>query len=391
METQNRRNPGGCVAALWTALGQDALEEFQRDGEPSPTARRAAYAVAVAQGYCRLFQVEPGDVRSTLPVRMAVAACAVLGEQLVGWTEDAVQLAERWDAAHGQSERDGLCVGLLEARLDAWAAFVAVDEAGGAVVARAEPAGHFPEAAPVDPAGRFGSEDTLKRGLQLGLEAALDDLARRLAAFDDALSEQEDILSTICTMPLLDDWRTMLRNSPFVEHGFPWWLDGSLEATAAWIDADGARRPWMMPRTREADPVEPARFGKSWILRQIEPLPAVALGSEKRPEARTGSVAVVWRSPDNKFLAQLTFPRSADLRSGWELRLTLVWADPRGQPAVGRFQTVRLSGMRELPVAPAESGVVLDSREFFDQADERPRLSVDDQEWPLLEVIGGDS
>jgi hypothetical protein len=52
---------------------------------------------------------------------------------------------------------------------------------------------------------------------------------------------------------------------------------------------------------------------------------------------------------------------------------------------------VRLSGMRERPVAPGESCVVLGSREFFDLADERPRLSVDGLEWLLAEVIGGDA
>jgi hypothetical protein len=302
---------------------------------------------------------------------MAAAACVVLGEQLVGWTEDAVRLAERWDAAHGQSARDGLCAALLEARLDAWAAFVAIDEVGEPIV----PSSAFRRS---QPAGE-------------GREAALDDLAGRLAAFDDALAEQEDILSTICGLPMLDDWRTMLRESPFVAHGLPWWLDGSLEATAAWIDADGAQGPLILQLIGKAQTVEPAEFGKSWIRRQIEPRPAVAAGSGKRPEARTGPIVIVWRSPDTKFLAQLTFPRSADLRGGWDLILTLVWADPKGDPAVGQFQRVRLSGMRERPVAPGESCVVLGSREFFDLADERPRLSVDGLEWLLAEVIGGDA
>jgi len=165
METQSWRSPGGCLAKLQAALGEDALQEFQRDGELSAAARHAAYGVAVARGYCRLLQVDLGDLQETLPARLAAVACGTVGEQLAVWTDDAVQLTQRWDAARGRSERTRLCVTLLENRMDAWAAFVELDEAAG------------------DPATGAGPESR-------DLEPALDDLAQRLAAFDDALSAQ---------------------------------------------------------------------------------------------------------------------------------------------------------------------------------------------------------
>ena len=249
--------------------------------------------------------------------------------------------------------------------MDAWAAFVEIDEFACVAATAAEP-----ECAE--------------------FETRLDDLARHLAAFDDELSDQEDILSTICGLPLLDDWRAVLRDSPYVAHGLPWWLDGSLEDTAAWIDADGAREPWILPRIRSPDVARADRFRKSWVLQQIRPLPAVALGAAIRPETPTGIVAVEWRSPDGRFLAQLTFPCAADLHSGLKLALSLAWADPRGEPAAGQFQKVQLSGMPDVRLAPAASDVLLDYDEFVASADEHPCLLIDDQPWLLAELIGGD-
>src|SRR5262249_34712833 len=120
-------NPAGCVDALRAALVQEELAEFGRAGPVTERAREAACDLAVAVGRCRLFGSEPGeDLDGTLPAPVALAAAVALAERLRGWAEEASTLGRRWDENDDPIEAEDLCLDLLEMRMDAWAAYVAI-------------------------------------------------------------------------------------------------------------------------------------------------------------------------------------------------------------------------------------------------------------------------
>ena len=102
---------------------------------PSPgrlsteSARRASHWLAVVLGHCRLEGVDLGSLDGSLPAPVALAACRRQIHFLARCTRDVAQLEQRLDEAGGVVEANDLCFGLLEARMQAWAAFVAIDEA----------------------------------------------------------------------------------------------------------------------------------------------------------------------------------------------------------------------------------------------------------------------
>jgi hypothetical protein len=198
-------DPSGCLSRLGDALRQPHLKVFEGVGEVTSKARRAAYWVAVALGECHLFGVKPpDDIDGTLSDPMALAAADELVEFVDTWTDEAGSLGERFEQSE-PIEGEEMCVSLVERRLEAWAAFVAIDEAYAAATdERTEVLPQFSQ--------------------------AVDKLLAALCEFDSVLFGQRELLSIAAGTNLLENWRRML--APEFREVGPWLLDGALEAKA---------------------------------------------------------------------------------------------------------------------------------------------------------------
>lgn len=209
MSTINRPqdfDPFGCRAALVEALAQPELDLMaESDSAEVEDVRVAAFQVALALGRCRLFGVDAGEDDGFLPIQWAYSALDHLDALLREWCDDARQLASRWNEAETFKEADELCVELVEARMEAWAVCVAVDDALEDACVTAEPC---------------VSE------LSRRLRETMDCVDR----FDEALQREPELLSTVTETRLLENWRMSLA-TPYRDMP-PWWLDGTLETAA---------------------------------------------------------------------------------------------------------------------------------------------------------------
>jgi hypothetical protein len=293
--------------ALRAALSDAGLDAIGPTGEGPPAALRAALRLACALGWCRLLAVTPGDLDGSLTVPWALAGARALGREVDRSIQDARSLGPRWDQSDDPLEGEDLCVGLLQNRMDAWAGYVAIDEAYlGCLEDRDERTEAF--------------------------TAAVHDLLDRLSAFDQALQAEVELLSLATNTTLLDYWRQGLAEE--FRDPLPWWLDGRLEEAArlaeervlatlpgpeAWkqrrrVLAPG--RSWGYPVTR-LPPCEPAPLAA-----------AAAPGAGSLPGAVLG-----WLSPDGAWLAELVLPeRSTPEREEEDWPLTFVHAGD-GAPA----------------------------------------------------------
>jgi hypothetical protein len=224
-------DPRGCREDLRDALADPDLGKVGADGQADPDGARAAYRLALSLGYCRLFGVEPGDeLDGVLPLPLALAAVAELTRLLQDRSAQAATLAERWDRTVDPAEADDLCAGLLNLRMEAWAAGITLDEALLDGAQEGDPRG------PVLAAGIDRFHDALDR-------------------FDAALEEQFEVLATIAHTHLLENWRVLL--APVYREALPWWLDGRLEAVARRLRDEAVRTlpnsgAWAETRRRAA-------------------------------------------------------------------------------------------------------------------------------------------
>src|SRR5262249_5729213 len=99
------------------------------ESEELETARRAAVDVAIALGRCRLHGVDLAEDDGVLPLKLAQAAVPRLIAALDRRATIACDLENRLNQAAAPIEIEDLCLNLLRDRLDAWAAFLAIDEA----------------------------------------------------------------------------------------------------------------------------------------------------------------------------------------------------------------------------------------------------------------------
>jgi CRISPR-associated endonuclease/helicase Cas3 len=203
------------------ALAQPELAKVEQNTEP---ACRAAYWLAVVLGHCRLEDVDLGELDGSLPEAAALAACRRFVRLVPAWCEDAQRLDKKLLTAQGLVEENDICFELLEARMEAWAAYVAIDEAYQVSV-----------------------EDRSPRQAAFG--QALDEVLDRLEEFDRELQAQADLLAAgIARYPLLTNWRESL--GPAYREVLPWWLDGRLEDEAARIANDP--ETWLPRKLRSA-------------------------------------------------------------------------------------------------------------------------------------------
>jgi len=273
---------------LTAALEQPELSVLEDGGEITAPIREAAVALATALGQCRLFGVElPEDLDGTLPLRTATAAAEGLVERLRRDTEDARALGPRWDQATDQVEEHDLVCGLLEARMDAWAALLAVEEASLA----AQEDGEIANASEQE-RKRFGE----------AVEAMID----ALADFDNALEDEKGLLSVAADTNILDNWRASL--APEHSQPLPWWLDGTLEE-----EGDRAYKEvleWMSHVEQRArlsrlhSTPEPAIL--PW--RPVVSPPTLLAAAEAAAEDQPFAPPLYWQSPDGRYEARLIFP-----------------------------------------------------------------------------------
>lgn len=289
-------DPLGCRRNLAEALAAPELDEFDGGaGSLSPAARAAALELAIALGQCRLFGAGAGEADGTLPEAMAVAAAEALIERLPQWIEDATTLPQRWDQAVEVEplEAEDLCTGLLELRMDLWAAWVAIEEA------------LFDQ-----PVG-----------------GVLDTLSERLIELDDALQSSQvlPLLATAAETELFDNWRAFL--APRYREAPPWWLDGTLERIAR---ASYERMLAELPRPRvtaSSAATTPAHLVQ--IYRQALHAPLRIAAAAATPPRRT---VIRWDAPDGRWVAYLHLaPRQADASAAETLSIAFYTRE--GDPA----------------------------------------------------------
>jgi hypothetical protein len=289
---------------LRDALAQSDLATIRLGMPPSPPACQAAYRLALALGRCRLFGCDAGAADGTLPVEVAAAAGVDLCNWLELWRTHAERLGEDWDAAP-PVEGELICGDVLSARMSAWAALAAIEEA------------------------YFDAVDNDLQGKD-SLEKTLDQVLDRLGKFDDALHQQQELLATLTATHLLDNWRREL--GPEYREMLPWWLDGTLEVCSerlckemlaslpgpeAWKrlrERSLAQGPAIMPLRRHSMDVVP-----------VETAPAHLAAAGTRDASSTHVVG--WRSPDGRYRARLHLPTEVTRGGDEELWLDFSTVD----------------------------------------------------------------
>jgi hypothetical protein len=158
---------------------------------------RAAYRMATALGKCRVFGVgTEGITDAAMSSTTATAAAAELEKRMRRWSAEARTLATQLPRVSAAAAED-MCLGLLEARTDAWATYVAIDECYAALIESGET-----------------PSDTLS--------AAMDGLFEAADALDAALEAAEPHLFLPATCHLLSNWRSLLA-TPYCQTP-PWWF-----------------------------------------------------------------------------------------------------------------------------------------------------------------------
>lgn len=357
-EDRLAHDPLGLRWDLERALADPALEVLVAEGDaPNPEAEAAAFRLAVALGSCRLFGIDAGTLDGTLPTRTAIAACAGAIARIRHDLEIARSLAERFDAAIGPEVFEVACAP-IEARMNLWAAVIAIDEADMAALERDDP-------------GRPDLNHALHRVLD-----GLDEL-------DSALRAEKGVLCIACDTDLLTNYRTML--APEYGEVLPWWLDGTLEAegkrlvreTEAYLPGPDA---WRRLRERLRPSMSEGPETLSFSLSPLSVPPALAAAGAKEFSRAPDTY---WRSPDGRFVARLVQP---DMYRGAEDPVALSFydstLDERAVELAGRV--VRFLGVRAT-VDPA--GRVWFTRGQFPDASEvsDPALFVDEQAWRLFD------
>jgi hypothetical protein len=260
--------------------------------------RELPVEAAVACGNCRLYGgVAPQIV---FPAWLAEAAARRLILLLDQAERDAARLPELWEESTGDEAED-LVAGLVQARMDAWAALVQLEDV------------------------LEHCSDTADRE---ALEAAMDEFEAALDRFDHALFQRQDYLSTLAGTHLLTNFRGMLA----AEHSdpLPWWLDGRLEAQVAAIDAETDRLIDEMLFQRKATAPSASRPTIADLRAEATLAYAAAAAAEQTSEPSLLQ-QLRWRSPAGDAFADVVLPPQRRLVPE---RIVLDFTDAAGDPAV---------------------------------------------------------
>lgn len=201
--------PVGFAAKFARAISEPLLASIVPESCDAKSCK-AAFRLAVAIGYCRLYGVELGELDGDLPAQIAAAAAREFEVQLGRWTAKAQRLGREWDNTEDSIEGEFLLCDFVFARMDFWAALVALEEAYMSCLETCEP----------------GS---------IRLYEASPEIVSKLERFDLALQGEQDLLCLVADSELLDNLRGLLAE-PY-RSVLPWWLDGTLEAELERVEA----------------------------------------------------------------------------------------------------------------------------------------------------------
>jgi hypothetical protein len=177
------------------------LIQFKTLCEQSPS-NAHALSLALALGRCRLFGVKLSSTQDfTLTPATFDQTAAELIDLLKEATRWATELESTADTYSPYLHRN-LALELLEARMDAHATYLALDEAYAAATYECEP-----------------TAQTMGR--------RLNQVRRVINLFDGNLQKQLPLLRLAASTFLLENWRRLL--APCYRDLPPWWLDGCLE------------------------------------------------------------------------------------------------------------------------------------------------------------------
>src|SRR5262249_50400538 len=163
----------------------------------------------------------------------------------------------RWQNAPVMMEAFDALLDPIEARMESWAAFVAIDEAYEEALYSA-----WPE--------------------RRNFAAILDECLAALDRFDEALKGEIEHFAIVSRTALLNNWRRMLAEE--YRAALPWWLDGTLER----IDEQVAEHAttWQPRRPGRTKPGEQARLDFSSdpeVVRLVAEAYRLAWGHQAHP------------------------------------------------------------------------------------------------------------
>ena len=180
------------------------LRQFKRPCEQA-TARVRSYGLALCLGRCRLFGVKLNDADD---FSLAAAPFEQCSTYLIDRLKDACRRLielQTTASAHSVYLHRNFALEILEIRMDAHSACLALDEAYAAAQYESHPQ--------ADKMGR-----------------RLNQVRRVINLFDGNLQKQLPLLSLAASTFLLENWRRLL--APAHRKLPPWWLDGCLEEVA---------------------------------------------------------------------------------------------------------------------------------------------------------------
>ena len=193
----------GYVTTLRLLLHDPVLQEVGLDESWSPEAQSTIVMLAQTLGYCRLFGITvPPDLDGSLPAPIAMTAAELILNVLQETDRDLDAYPELAQKLRTDEELQQLACDFLRIRMNAWASFVAIDEAS-----LAADRDRVPEAE--------------------SLSQKVLDAVSRLQAIDIAMQRDIELFSYAAKTRLLENWRRQL--SEEYQLCLPWWLDGTLE------------------------------------------------------------------------------------------------------------------------------------------------------------------
>lgn len=197
--TPERGDPLDCLSLLNHVRAQ--LETKLCTATPEHHAESLCYLPALALGRCRLFgvKISVADDFALGPVAFAHAAKHMIGR--LKYAAGTADLADGQIEIGGAYAQEHLALELLEARMDAHAAYLALDEAYAAALY---------EGSPEVPA----------------MSRRLTQVRRLINLFDGNLQKNLPLLRLAASTYLLDNWRRLL--APAYRDCPPWWLDGCI-------------------------------------------------------------------------------------------------------------------------------------------------------------------
>ena len=199
-----------------------------RLASPDPIVAGAAAAeLAIAVGQCRLLGL---DTIPPVPPANATASIRGLIEFVTQAAADATTLGKRYDGTARAADQIRLVYEVLVARLDAWAGFLAINEAYQMVLDARNPA-------------------------LVDLSTAVDALLDATHRLDEAMLSEASLFSVANDMDLLGCWRSAL--APEYAEFLPWWLDSAPEI-AVWATAQNQHEALRFPADAPALAASPA-------------------------------------------------------------------------------------------------------------------------------------